>query len=600
MLRSAVLLVSVMMAGQILARPAAPRNLQIFGNASDPSLDKTGPTVTITAPTSATTYDAGVASSVTLSGTASDASGVAICRATNAATGTTANATTAGNGDWSIAVALNAGSNAITVTCLDPGNNQGTDVLTVTRSSGSLSCTTTVSTSQATVRSAVTAAAAGATVCVQAGSATWSGSNIVEFSNSKGVTLAGAQAWGGGTTTITISGTGTILGMNGTVSGNNTNSYRVTGFTFQGGGACLCLWFWGNGTLNNLRIDHNVFQNLHQDAIAVFFGSTGTTGKVKGVMDNNTFTGSANYMILKYLGPGDAFLWSGSPRGTGEPFYVEDNTLTFTSAVNLSAGCIDIWNAGAVVARFNDSTNCLWTAHGVTHGTTVLFEFYNNNLRRTSGTWQDGTRLWHHQGSLESYVFNNRFFVIGSISGNAIDLTHYRSTNHSDNITGSWCNGSKSEDGNILSNGWPCGVQPGRAVPVGTTPHYGVWAPIYAWNNVNNANGAKVDLAISDPWGVSNPTVADHLQANRDFVNAVSANAQTSPTSPFTGATGMGFGTLANRPTTCTTFVVGTESGVGVGYFATDTNTLYRCTATNTWTAGYTPYTYPHPLRGGS
>jgi hypothetical protein len=23
---------------------------------------------------------------------------------------------------------------------------------------------------------------------------------------------------------------------------------------------------------------------------------------------------------------------------------------------------------------------------------------------------------------------------------------------------------------------------------------------------------------------------------------------------------------------------------------------LYKCTATNTWTSYYTPYTYPHPL----
>jgi len=26
--------------------------------------------------------------------------------------------------------------------------------------------------------------------------------------------------------------------------------------------------------------------------------------------------------------------------------------------------------------------------------------------------------------------------------------------------------------------------------------------------------------------------------------------------------------------------------------------TLYKCTATNTWTAYYAPYAYPHPLQG--
>jgi hypothetical protein len=75
---------------------------------------------------------------------------------------------------------------------------------------------------------------------------------------------------------------------------------------------------------------------------------------------------------------------------------------------------------------------------------------------------------------------------------------------------------------------------------------------------------------------------------------------------PGTNYGGVGFGTLANRPATCT---------AGVGYFATDqgswnTSTsnpqgvqqngadglLYTCTSTDTWTLYYTPYTYPHPL----
>jgi len=75
---------------------------------------------------------------------------------------------------------------------------------------------------------------------------------------------------------------------------------------------------------------------------------------------------------------------------------------------------------------------------------------------------------------------------------------------------------------------------------------------------------------------------------------------QTNSTTPFNGTATIGFGhgTLANRPTTCTT---------GVGYWATDQGNwnqsgsggqgqLYVCTATNTWTLSYTPYTYPHPL----
>jgi hypothetical protein len=69
---------------------------------------------------------------------------------------------------------------------------------------------------------------------------------------------------------------------------------------------------------------------------------------------------------------------------------------------------------------------------------------------------------------------------------------------------------------------------------------------------------------------------------------------------------GVGCGTLANLPSSCT---------VGQGYWATNqscsslaglagknpstpiSGTLYKCAATNTWTPYYQPYLYPHPLR---
>src|SRR5262249_10275674 len=116
-------------------------------------------------------------------------------------------------------------------------------------------------------------------------------------------------------------------------------------------------------------------------------------------------------------------------------------------------------------------------------------------------------------------------------------------------------------------------------------------------------------LSIENPWGVTNPSVQDHIQPGRDFYDAVSASAQTSPTSPFNGTTGTGFGTLANRPTTCThTTAPNGENGGGLANFATDQGTwknggaggvLYRCSATNTWTVTYVPFTYPHPMNSG-
>lgn len=389
-----------------------------------------------------------------------------------------------------------------------------------------------------------------------------------------------------------------------TLSGNNTKAYRISGFVFQNANGSLMIWFFGNGTMNNLRIDNNTFQNF-VGAIAIFFGETSKAGKFYGVIDHNIFTGTNNFMSMKYLGPTDPANWSSALRGTSQNLFLENNTYNFTNASDLGSGCIDAWSAASVVFRYNDTKNCLVTAHGVSHGTTVNFEVYHNALRRTAnsgGAWEDGTRLIHHQGSGEMFIWGNTFHHTGTIGG-AIGITHYRSATPA--VAGystslGRCDGTQSRDGNFSGQqGYPCWFQPGRA-PAGGAPSYGALSPVYAWMNVDNSTGNQVPAGIENPWNATNPSVSDHIKPNRDYYNAVSQSAQTSPTSPFNGTTGMGFGLLANRPTTCTTNTA--EAGGGVGYFATDQGaqgTLYRCSAPNTWTAHYTPYTYPHPLVSG-
>jgi hypothetical protein len=414
------------------------------------------------------------------------------------------------------------------------------------------------------------------------------------------VTLQGA---GASSTTVTVTGAPVISMSN--LSGNNTKRYRITGFTFKNAPSGLIIWFYGSGTMSNFRVDNNTFSNFATGAIAIFFGSTDTIGKFYGVIDHNTFTGTNNFMALKYLGPGNPSQWPSALRGSAQNVFMENNTFNFTNASDLGSGCVDVWSAGAVVFRYNDVTNCLVTAHGVTHGTTVNFELYKNTLRRTSGSgqWTDGTRLFHHQGSGEIVAWGNTFVAAGSLSGGALAVTHYRSATPSTAGYSSSlgrCDGTSSIDGNRSPTGtyygYPCWLQPGRA-PSGGSPGYGTLSPIYAWMNVEQGTNKKVSLEIENPWGQQGPSVSDHIKPNRDYYDAVSSSAQTSPTSPFNGTSGVGFGTLANRPTTCTTNTV--EAGGGVGYWATDTQTLYRCSATNTWVAHYNAYTYPHPLTLG-
>lgn len=471
----------------------------------------------------------------------------------------------------------------------------------------SISCTAGTTASQ--VNTCVSQAPDGATLTFASGSYTWSGTTI-EFSNSKGVTLQGA---GIDSSVVTI-GSAPIIGMSNTISGTNNKCYRITGFTFQNAPSNLIFWFYGNGTLNCFRIDHNRFHDYDLSAIAIFIGATdsGVNTVINGVIDNNQFTGAGNFMIMKYLSYQDLDVVASTRRGTVNNMFLEDNLIDFDDNDDLGSGCVDIWQGGAVVVRYNDTTNCLWTAHGVTHGGVLNFEFYRNLLRRTSGvTWDDCTRCFHHQGSGEIYAFQNTFYPIGTIGG-ALALTHYRSATPAaaGYSTGlDRCDGSSTglPDGNVLANGWPCWFQPGRA-PAGGSPAYGSLAPVYVWGNVNNSTGAKVDMEIENPWGATSPSVADHLAANRDYYNAVSVNAQSSASSPFNGTTGMGFGTLSNRPTTCSTGTDPESSGLGgVGYWATNIGEwnaktsgpdgqLYRCTSGNVWVVHYKPYAYPHPL----
>src|SRR5882724_1861267 len=115
----------------------------------------------------------------------------------------------------------------------------------------------------------------------------------------------------------------------------------------------------------------------------------------------------------------------------------------------------------------------------------------------------------------------------------------------------------------------------------GSWPHQAL-EPVYAWGNMYN-NSRLLDVGSHYP----------SIQENRDYYNQKN---------PFDGTAGVGVGTLASRPKTCTP---------GVAYWATDQGEwdsthegpdgqLYVCTAPNTWSFYYKPYTYPHPLVSGS
>lgn len=458
------------------------------------------------------------------------------------------------------------------------------------------------STLNSDVNNTLLLAADGATITFANGAYDWSNTAFQNVVNTKGVTLICATVRG-----CTVNASGMTIGMNGTLSGDNYRLYRISGFVFNGGGGTGSLWFYADtvGSMYRLRIDNNTF-NMPSGATAIFFGSTQSTGVYYGVIDHNIFSSPGNTTSLQWIGLAST-TYPLAPDGTWQNMFFEDNTHTVTTMDNVGKGCTDTWGGASVVYRKNASTNCLVTTHGATHsGGPSNFEVYQNTMTVDSGSVgqgvQDCFRCFHHQGSGQFYAFGNRFTAFSGKNSSAIDMADYRAFPNAIDGGDVQCDGFVAKDGNraptATYRGYPCWHQPGR--DFATNPNGGNLKPMYVWDNAwSDALTTIVPMNIFCCNATPDYTT-NHLQANRDYYNAVAATGNTTPTSPFNGTTGMGFGTLANRPATCTTNTL--ENGGGVGYFATDIGTqgvLYRCSATNTWIEHYRPYPYPHPLVSG-
>jgi hypothetical protein len=165
-------------------------------------------------------------------------------------------------------------------------------------------------------------------------------------------------------------------------------------------------------------------------------------------------------------------------------------------------------------------------------------------------------------------------------------------------------------DGNVNVTGYPCLDQPGRSLGdllsgfPGQTPNlmntvtgtqtwpHQVLTPVYVWGNTfTNGIGSAALIRAN--------TTTNTFFNNQDYFMDFGTYGNSGS---FNGTAGIGEGLLSARPSACT---AGTDpatggSAMGAGYWATDTNTLYVCNPTDTWTAYYTPYAYPNPLTTGT
>lgn len=430
--------------------------------------------------------------------------------------------------------------------------------------------------SQSAVQAAVNSATAGDTVKVPAGSCTWS-----NFTLTKKITLQGA---GIDVTVIT-----------GQVAFGSSGA-RVTGFTFTGDPA-----FTSDGY--GFRLDHNKIQrSTWQDALKVRDYAPVISQMPHGLVDHNRFINSrvnmegTPYIFSDDSGRNQNTLWA-LPSNFGGPntVYVEDNTFELTYSGNFNA--IDANYGGSFVARYNTLYDGLFIeTHSSQEGgnrSGKSFEVYGNVIDLRNNLSQNGGYSYRMRGGT-GFIFYNRH--LGNWGNRGIPLDNVRS--YAAAAGGGLCNGSSAWDGNQNASGWPCRDQIGRGPdnprwvlsPAGAYTQPSL--PAYFWANKDSATAEWSPFVIA--WSAS------HIQANRDYYAYVS---------PFSGTSGVGCGALSARPATCT---VGTaywatnqscsdiSNMVGVNHTAAIDGTLYRCSASNTWTVHYKPYAYPHPLTGAS
>jgi hypothetical protein len=446
------------------------------------------------------------------------------------------------------------------------------------------------------------------TVNIPAGACTWtapvsltipSGSTSLTIQGQS--SIAGTCAPGGSctaadNTTITDNVAGTALTIN-TASGN---SFRLTGLTFNPSSGTPAYGAINiNGSSTSVRVDHNHFNDT------VNGDHTFNPDAINGVFDHNLFdsTNQANIFFIQPTtnGPdGEANATWTVPEnfGTNSFLFVENNLF------QNGHFAYDCDFGGRLVFRYNIvGTNTAIQTHGVGSGAQRrgcrTEEVYGNTFTFSSSPnsnsfaflvdYESGTGLW----------WGNT--ITGFTTFLREDVVRTNSDTYAQSAApGGWgyCGtnlGPSAWDSNSNSSGYPCLDQIGRGAgdlltgsfpnlvnsKTGTIawPHQAL-VPVYAWGNTLNTNS----YAPNHYWQ-NYDTVSIE---NRDYYLQL-PNVNESAT--FNGTAGVGQGLLSARPTTCTPTV---------GYWATDTNTLYTCNTTNTWTAYYTPYTYPHPLTTGS
>jgi hypothetical protein len=430
-------------------------------------------------------------------------------------------------------------------------------------------------------------ATAGDTITVT-GDATWT--TYCEFT--RGVNLVGVG-------NPTITGKTLMLWWHYNAAAQTAHdTLTIKGFTFDADEASqtqlsdvgiITLGYTTGGNYVSVVIVGNIFKNTEGRGIYNW-------GRTHGVISQNTFD-RVRVPFGLYGGNHDQWLVDTQAFGGDQQVYFEGNLIQYSSAFPYSPRAVSGGNGGQGVIRYND-----W------------------NMHKESGTGDD---LWELHGLQPMFKSDGVTYC-----GTAVDCdlsvkkadsySNMNSEWYGNNIygvnTGQWMMELRGGWALLHHNAYAATSGSGYGITYKeyscdiTQRYYATHgsfvmhiANTYVWNNFDKGTrfgpiNKNFDLCADNVTPTNDPNKYT-ITENVDYWNDKYAT--------FDGTSGVGCGTIAARPATCTT---------GVGYWVTDqsctsltgmigrspttpiSGALYKCTATNTWTSYYTPYTYPHPL----
>jgi len=474
----------------------------------------------------------------------------------------------------------------------------------------------------------------GTVVVVPAGTCAWT--TGINYTQTHSFTLQGAGAIygdGSGTNTNGIGTDSTII--QDSVSGNpimmftliSGKSFRMTGIAFSevSGGVKNAGQIVLQGFSTAARIDHNHFNQLTGNQVIAIENC------VYGVSDHNQIDATASGTAFSYrihhgkcngdpTDDGDGAWADSSHWGSSSFFFIENNNFQM---LPLNSGShnfdFDCGRGGRFVFRYNYSGYHMETQTHAVSGSTGsddnsrpcrAHEQYNNIFAWSSNPSSDYSGMLEDSESGSGLFFNNS--TVGFARIQRVDVVRQNNATYPQTAPPNgwrYCGttlGPSAWDGNTDATGYPCLDQVGRGrgdLLTGPFPNKIdsvtgkiSWPnqapdPWYMWNITYTAPPDSHDTWWDD---FDTPAVT---QENRDYYLQL-PNYKESAT--FNGTAGIGVGTHAQRLTFTTCKAGPGGNTPGVGFWETDTQTLYVCNPTNTWTTYYQPYTYPHPLTQSS